>query len=1711
MSSLGIQRGIGRSSSTAWSRGVGARGASGLSGRGSRASVVGLPVGVAVVAVVLLVFASAAQAASKGVSGFFPSTLGTGGTGGGTGQFDSPRGVAVNVSGAGAGDPGDLYVVDGGNNRVQVFSGAGAFKFAFGRDVLKPGSPGNVPNNEQQTIAVAGATGGSFQLRLFGADGTIGDSAPIPFGALPEVVDAAIEAMPTVGAGNVSVTSSNPYTVEFVGALADTDVNLMTAQPGGLTPGGATVTVATTVPGANAAERCAVAADCKRGISGAAGGMFNNPQGIAIDQADGSVYVSEQGNRRVQKFTAEGDFVRAWGRNVSVSDVSNGAESCVTASDCQAGTAADATLARGGEFGAGGGQLAVAPPAAPNAGNVVVADPGSRRVQEFGPAGGFVRAWGFDVVAGNPETGFEVCAVATGCKSGVAGAGVGQFASNQPTRVAVDSTGVTYTSEPSGNFRVQRFDAALAAPVVFAPGLLSGTAATDGPGEVAIGSGDNVLVGKQFAAGTGSPAALVGERRVLELDSTGAPVDVHAAGAGIGNGSGGSVDGLTLNPSTGVIYLAASRFWPLGASQSSGAARVYMLESTVPSVGSLGVSAVTAHSALLSGSVNPNGPANPLGTIGTSYRLEVSKDGSTWTPVVRDADVGNGTSNVGFSLTATDLEAGTAYQTRLVLTRSFHFPVLIPGPPFATPASRPDVDALAPTDREATSVTLGARINPNGSPTTYRFEYGPTAAYGTAVAEASAGSGSAAAVFFEPIAGLQPGTTYHFRVVATNATGTAVSADRTFTTRDGGDPPGRGYEMVSQPDKIGGVGVGLWPGGVGHLASSGMAAYTGERFMVGGSYGAPLNGDTKHGFTNDWSFAERGDDQTGWSSHSPITHPNYQPSVGQFVQVLGVSEDLDRAYMNGGNVTPAIFPEMGADNRWSSINAGFFLDWGTPPAQSSRWELLGPATLDQLSPAASSGDVWNLAFSADGSALVAQPTLDLAGTPRGNVFGLGGPGDPTWPAFGDLVAGRSVYLADTSGAPADTFAGTGERELVNVCTGVDGERTRLPWVNGEGVLEEAGCPAASAGRDARLISERGAALAPSVNDPLLAGTISADGSRVFFMSPDPRATGVPDGTTQQCVGTGPSTTCPPQLYVRQRDADGNVRTRWISRAVPELFGTQQASLTGSVRFEGATPSGDRVFFRTNAPLTTDDPNGQVAAPPGGVRTGTPASDSWDLYMYDFPDDPNADPATGELTRISAGPTASGDCNSPLPADPLNQSAAALRFASDDGRRVYFVCTAPLAQAAAKAGGTITSPAGTSFTADQTNLYLYDEHESGSERWSFIGRLPRAAGTGFSLDACASSGASPRSPLYAASGGTGPEIQVQNSSGSGANCFSGASDGGFVTFFTPGRLMADDPPTPVTGDVYAYDAVADELIRVTAPRGGVGGTYLCAPGRLNAPAPTDTAQCNGDGGVDYQSAVLTSQGGVVNPGLGVMTDSAGSGEHVAFFQSKSRLVAGDLDGGYDVYQWRDGELSLVTSGAVDSKDSLYKGNDRDGRNVFFVTRDRLSWQDYDDVADIYTARVGGGIEEPDPPAICDVLAGVCQDDPGAGSVDAVPVTAPDRPDDNAVSERQTLSLAAVGSKARRRAARTGVIALRVRASGAGTVRVVGRARLGGKAVKVADKRQQVAGTGVVEVRVPLSARARRALRAGRRLSVSLRVSKSGARSRTATVQLERRKP
>jgi hypothetical protein len=124
--------------------------------------------------------------------------------------------------------------------------------------------------------------------------------------------------------------------------------------------------------------------------------------------------------------------------------------------------------------------------------------------------------------------------------------------------------------------------------------------------------------------------------------------------------------------------------------------------------------------------------------------------------------------------------------------------------------SEPAVVVLGVVDVGSNGGLFQGEVDSEGRTTSYVFEYGTTTAYGAQTPSASAGALDAWRTVSTRVDGLQPGTKYHYRLVARNALGTMASADRTFTTLGAaaGDPrpaqegtPAEGEETPAPADE----------------------------------------------------------------------------------------------------------------------------------------------------------------------------------------------------------------------------------------------------------------------------------------------------------------------------------------------------------------------------------------------------------------------------------------------------------------------------------------------------------------------------------------------------------------------------------------------------------------------------------------------------------------------------------------------------------------------------------------------------------------------------------------------------------------------------------------------------------------------------------------------------------------------------------------------
>jgi len=239
-----------------------------------------------------------------------------------------------------------------------------------------------------------------------------------------------------------------------------------------------------------------------------------------------------------------------------------------------------------------------------------------------------------------------------------------------------------------------------------------------------------------------------------------------------------------LSPGTTYHYrLVAGN--SVGAATGPEAADKTFTTTATPPIVSAAAAAPIAGGFELSGTVNPEGSA-------TGYRFEYGTTTSYGTNVpVPDGSAGSGSAAVPVSEDLTGLLPNTTYHFRLSAAHGGGGAVTTADQTFTTPPSGPAPPSAVVSAPVATAggFKLVGAINPNGVATHYHFEFGETIAYGKDLPEPDAdiGSGSSAVAVSQEVTGLQPNTTYHYRVVAGNAEGPGESPDRTFTTPP--DPP----------------------------------------------------------------------------------------------------------------------------------------------------------------------------------------------------------------------------------------------------------------------------------------------------------------------------------------------------------------------------------------------------------------------------------------------------------------------------------------------------------------------------------------------------------------------------------------------------------------------------------------------------------------------------------------------------------------------------------------------------------------------------------------------------------------------------------------------------------------------------------------------------------------------------------------------------------
>jgi len=522
------------------------------------------------------------------------------------------------------------------------------------------------------------------------------------------------------------------------------------------------------------------------GLDGTSSGFFNSPGALALDQADEKLFAL---------------------------DLAPIASPTLHAFDLPAHTSAGGTfpltIATTGNFPG----IAVDNSGGAAAGNVYYVSTQTRKIYGFSSAG--------SALGGN----FPVSVSGSGELDGA----------------AVDSGGNIYTSDISAD-AIRKYDS-LGNPL----GTISLASIPVGINNIAFDSNDDMFVSSGanvvgFIGGVWKLTAPTYDTatKIVPAPTSGVAVDaikhqLYAIQDGGLKVSAYSTDGTPLYEFASSIPKESLR----GIAVDQGADEIYVSDSGGRQVYVFGPAQNFANaSATLVPAKNVTGDAAEIGAtvtdnniLPTNWRLELSSDGGASWSTVSSGQTAGGQTGVAVSGTATGLTPNTAdYRFRVVTNKgtdaateavssSLSFKTIAP-PPVVT-----DVGAVDITDA---SVRLAGTIDPRNTDAGYVFEYGTTPALGSSTAPVGIGGGTTPVTVSQVITGLTPDTTYYFKLVATNLSGSTSSSGQAVHTRATPLPlpEDRGWEMVTPPDKnLGGADR---PAGFGNpqaaVAQNGQAA-----------------------------------------------------------------------------------------------------------------------------------------------------------------------------------------------------------------------------------------------------------------------------------------------------------------------------------------------------------------------------------------------------------------------------------------------------------------------------------------------------------------------------------------------------------------------------------------------------------------------------------------------------------------------------------------------------------------------------------------------------------------------------------------------------------------------------------------------------------------------------------------------------------------------
>jgi hypothetical protein len=215
-------------------------------------------------------------------------------TGSEPGEFGAPGAYGLSIEGI-AVSGADIWVVDGGNERIEEFTTGGEYTGRQIRTFLGPEAVATDPSGNNIWVSSYGHN--ALQEFSFSPAGTVEEKHVIePGGNMGGLavdaqgnVWAAVSSVGVAGFDRVDEYSPEATFKQSFGWHVNTN-------------------------GAEQLETCT--SECQPGTAGSGNGQFNGPHGVAVD-GHGDVFVADGGNNRVQEFFATGKYITQFGSSGS--------------------------------------------------------------------------------------------------------------------------------------------------------------------------------------------------------------------------------------------------------------------------------------------------------------------------------------------------------------------------------------------------------------------------------------------------------------------------------------------------------------------------------------------------------------------------------------------------------------------------------------------------------------------------------------------------------------------------------------------------------------------------------------------------------------------------------------------------------------------------------------------------------------------------------------------------------------------------------------------------------------------------------------------------------------------------------------------------------------------------------------------------------------------------------------------------------------------------------------------------------------------------------------------------------------------------------------------------------------------------------------------------------------------------------------------------